>query len=352
MTDMRHRHATEALAFVAGKGLMAAALLAMVLIWPSEAAGQSIDSDESFNKGGRTSFQVLKIGLGARQVALGEASIASVTDLNSIFWNPAGLRGVRGVQTSFSYVNWFADMNYTAGAIGVRWRPVGVFAVSIASLDYGDIPEAIVSDDNQGDARTGQTFSGDDLIVGAAYSREFTDRLAIGLGVKFLRENLFTYSEQTFAYDVGTNYDVGFYGTRLAMSAQNFSGSVDWLGDDGDRIEGYDIPLVFRVGISTQVIGSDQAMFSAGSMHDLTFSSEAINTNDFSERVHLGLEYVFADVFSLRGGYRFNYEVGNASFGAGFTQSLSDIRIQIDYAYVSYQYLTAPHRLTMALSFE
>ena len=48
-----------------------------------------------FNKAGRTAMQFLKIGNGSRQVAMGEAAIAGVQDVNSIFWNPAAITGIQ-----------------------------------------------------------------------------------------------------------------------------------------------------------------------------------------------------------------------------------------------------------------
>src|SRR5450830_945576 len=99
---------------------------------------------QSFNKGGRTAFQFVKIGVGARQVALGEASIASVRDVNSAFWNPAGISGVQSVEASFSYTQWFAELKYMAGAAAIRWEGIGTFALSYSTLDYGKIPEALI----------------------------------------------------------------------------------------------------------------------------------------------------------------------------------------------------------------
>ena len=323
-----------------------------VLAWtlsvvPSVA--QDLQQASDFNKGGRTALQFLKIGIGARQASIGEASIASVQDVNSVFWNPANLRGIERLETSFSYIRWLADMNYVAGAVGARWDGVGVFAFSIASLDYGDIQEAVVATGTGGDNRTGNTFSGSDLMVGLAYARSFTDRLSLGIGVKLIREELFEYSVSQVAFDVGTSYLVGFKGTRLAMSAQNFSGPVKWLGDDSDRTEGYDIPLLYRIGVATNLICSD-AFFDVGEAHELVFSTEAINTNDYSERLHFGVEYEFADILSLRGGYRLNYEEGNFSAGVGLHPRFSGVNVRIDYAYVAYEFLDAPHRLTVSLA--
>jgi len=44
-----------------------------------------------FNKAGRTSLQFLKIGIGARSSAMGEACIANLNSVEAVFWNPAAI---------------------------------------------------------------------------------------------------------------------------------------------------------------------------------------------------------------------------------------------------------------------
>src|SRR5437588_12489556 len=81
---------------------------------------QSALMSQEFNKSGRTAFQFLKIGVGARQAALGEASIATVRDINSVFWDPAGISGITTAEASFSYARCLADMNFPAAHVGSR----------------------------------------------------------------------------------------------------------------------------------------------------------------------------------------------------------------------------------------
>lgn len=334
------------------RGVLTALALAAVLGLAAPTAvaqQQGLEQDDDFNKGGRTAFQFLKIGVGARQAALGEASIATVRDVNSVFWNPAGISGIERYEASFSYARWLAGMDYVAGAVGGRWDGIGTFALSLAALDYGDIPEAVVGPGSDG--RTGETFSGGDFLVGLTFARDFTNRLSIGVGVKYVQEDLFEYSENTIAFDVGTTYDIGYNGLQLAMSAQNFSGAVGWLAEEeGGRAEGYDVPLVFRIGLSGTLVGSN-AFMDLGAQHEVVLSTEAINTNDFNERLHFGLEYTFNDLLALRGGYRLNYDEGNWSLGAGLSPVVGGVRMRFDYAYVGYSFLAAPQRLSVSFAF-
>ncbi|UCE05603.1 MAG: PorV/PorQ family protein [bacterium] len=329
------------------KYLLTIVLLALFAI-PSSSNGQG------FNKGGRTAFQFIKIGIGARQTAMGEACISVVRDINSVFWNPANITGILTTEASFSYARWFADMNYLAGAAGYRWAGVGVFALSVSSLDYKHLQEALVLENIESvDPRTGKTFTGGDLMLGLSFAREFTNKLSIGITAKYLREELFVYDVDLLAFDVGTYYNTAFKGFRIAMSAQNFStGSISWLEKGkSDRIEGYDIPLIFRVGTTFDLIGGQSAFFNFGEDHYLQLSLDAINTNDYGERYHIGGEYWFGDFVALRSGYRFNYAEGNLSFGFGLNLEVSGLKTKVDYAYVNYEFLDSPHRFTVSFSF-
>ena len=320
-------------------------LVAVLLLASAEVRPQS------FNKAGRASFQFLKIGIGARQTGMGEAGISVVRDVNSLFWNPAGITGIQSAEASFSYNRWFADMNYFAGAAAFAVEDIGVFGVSYSNLGYGDIPEALsTSASGSSDTRTGSTFTGYDMLIGLSYARQFTSNLSIGVTGKMLREKLWIYGVTTYAFDVGTFYDTQFRGIRFAMSAQNFSGAVKFL-DIGSRREGYDIPLLFTIGVSVDLMNPGDAFINAGDDNRFTLALETVNSNDYGERWNIGGEYTFADLLSLRGGYRFNYEDGNLSFGAGVRKRISDIDVRVDFSYVSYQYLTSPWRLSVTLGY-
>ncbi len=320
----------------------------LILLLATTFAAQAGD----FNKGGRTAFQFTKIGIGARQVAMGEACVAVVRDVNAIFWNPANISGIRRMEASFTYTRWLAELNYFAGAIGVRLKGIGIVGLSAASLDYGELKESLaISPSGGNDTRTGNSFTGGDIMLGLTFTREFTDRLAIGVSLKYLREELFVYDTDLLAFDVGTYYHTGFKGIRLAMGAQNFGAkSVKWL-EESDREEGYDLPLVYKIGVAMDLIRHSNSFFNLGNPHYLQISFDAINTNDYGERYHMGAEYWFNDLIALRSGYKFNYEEGNLSLGFGLKTGIAGKRIQVDYAFVNYDVLTSPHRFTVAFAF-
>ena len=308
-------------------------------------------SGADFNKAGRTVMQFVKIGVGGHQTALGECGVVAVRDVNALFWNPAALSGIQGVEASFSYNRWFAEMTHFAGAAGIRIDGVGIVSAGYAGVDYGSIPEALVKGrGTSSDTRTGGSFGGGDVMIAIGFAREFSDQLSLGVTGKYLREKLFTYAADAFAFDVGTYYDTQFKGFRFGMSFQNFGESVKYM-DQGAREEGYDLPLVFRLGTSFNLVDNREGFFSLGPDHQVVLSFEAINTNDFGERYHVGGEYAFMDFLALRGGYRFNYDEGQLSFGVGIRKPLAGVLVSVDYSFVSYERLESPHRVTVTIAF-
>lgn len=305
-----------------------------------------------FNKAGRTSLQFLKIGVGARQSALGEANIAGIKDINSVFWNPALITGIDNIEAGFNYTQWIGDLNVMSGSVGMNLGIFGTIAVNYITLNYGDIQEALVtSPTGRNDTRTGNYFTGNNLAFGFAYARSFTDKLSIGFNVKYIQEKLFVYKTSLWAFDVGSYYDTGWRGIKLAMSAQNFSSQARFLYTKEEEQQTYEIPLVYRIGTSIELLGGPE-MFLGGdpAKHRLTFNVDAIHTNDYAERLHLGMEYWAYDLVALRGGYRINYEEGNFSAGIGINYDAGSFNLKVDYSYVVYDFLESPHRITVLMA--
>ncbi|HEX2963733.1 MAG TPA: PorV/PorQ family protein [Ignavibacteriales bacterium] len=303
-----------------------------------------------FNKAGRTTFQFLKIGVGGRAAAMGEAVIANTQDINSVYWNPAGLTGLENLEAGVNYTQWIADLSVTSAAVGYNLGPASI-AFNYMGLNYGNIQEAMTRGTSV-DTRTGRTFTGSDLALGVTLARRFTDQLSIGVNVKYLRENLFTFTSSLWAADIGTYYDTQWKGIRIAMTAQNFSKQARWMYTGDETEQSYELPLVFRIGTSMDLWGGEGLVFGGdASMNKLTVNIDAIHTNDYGERLHVGGEYVFMNMLSLRAGYRMNYEEGNLALGAGFKTELSGVKLEVDYAYVKYDFLESPHRFSLIFAF-
>src|SRR3990172_562893 len=119
-----------------------------------------------------TGYQFLEIGVSARAIGMAEAFIASVDDASAVYYNPAGLTSVPGMQITFDYLRYVADIDYAfaalafpAGKLGGNWG-IGLYA-----LDAGDIPKTTYADPH---GLSGETFGAQDFAATLSYGRHLT----------------------------------------------------------------------------------------------------------------------------------------------------------------------------------
>ena len=67
---------------------------------------------------GTTGADELLIPVGARSIATGGAFLSSVTGLEALYYNPAGLSQGKGTEAMFSFTSYLADININYFAIG------------------------------------------------------------------------------------------------------------------------------------------------------------------------------------------------------------------------------------------
>ena len=87
---------------------------------------------------GTTAADILKIGVGARAIGMGEAYVAQADDVSSLYWNPAGLALMQERQASFMYDQMYQDLKFQNANIGIPLEN-GAIGGSLSYLSYGDI---------------------------------------------------------------------------------------------------------------------------------------------------------------------------------------------------------------------
>src|SRR5258705_7614439 len=107
--------------------------LAVALVLTAQPMGLIWASGE-----GTTGADVLKIGVGARAIAMGEAYAAQADDLSALYWNPGGLALMQERQASFMYDQMYQGLNYSNAAIGIPLEN-GAVGGSVSYLGYGNI---------------------------------------------------------------------------------------------------------------------------------------------------------------------------------------------------------------------
>ncbi|NQV15312.1 PorV/PorQ family protein [bacterium] len=306
---------------------------------------------------GTAGAQFLKIPIGARSAALGGAVTGMSADASALFWNPAGIIQDHNQAFHFSYIPWMTYFNITAFGYTLNLPNSGT--LGIHALALGMEPMEITTEMEP--SGTGQYFDSQDVEVGVSYARKLMDRFSLGFTTKYLYQRIWNETASGIAFDLGTQYNIDFRNTVIAMSMRNFGPDLCMDGPDllilhddngqfPNRIlqarkqtEAYPLPLNFQFGLAAD-------FFQSAFVHS-RMAIDAIHFNDNDEQIYLGLETIIAQRFVLRSGYQFNNDEENGSLGVGLTQRVDNMVIKLDYAYVLHEHLEDTRFISVDLIF-
>lgn len=317
------------------RNIIAVLGLAGILLIPSVSGAAEI-----FEKVGTFDGQFLKIGVGARAAAMGGAFVGVADDATALYWNAAGIARIDPDKSelSINHLNWVADLSFDQIGYVFHVKSIpGAFGVSARALSMPEMVEttAYQPDPNVG---TGRTFDAGMMAAGLTYARSFTDKFSAGVTGNFIHEGLAEFSQQTYAFDVGTLYDVGTLGMKIGMAISNIGSQIKFINREAR------IPAIFRVGASAVVMESPN--------QKLISSFEFSHPPDNSEKLNFGAEYTFKRYVFLRGGYNFNYDAEGIAGGVGFHFPVSVAgQADLDYAYTDMKDLGGAHRFSLRFLF-
>ncbi len=288
-------------------------------------------------KVGTTGPQFLELGVSARAMGMAEAFTAVATDVSAVYYNPAGLTSLLGREAMFTYIRMPADVNYGFASVATPLEAIGgVVGIGAYALSSGEMIERTY--ERGGFQGTGRTFVANDFAFSIGYGRYLTDRFSVGLTIKYVGLYYHDYRSSGWSADVGTSYDTGFRGFKIAMIIKDF-------GPDQKFIDkAFALPINFKFGASINLVETANNM--------VIFSAEGSHPSDNLEKYNAGLEYSYRDRFSIRGGHRFNYDSDGFTFGGGLRVPFGQDRdLRFDYAYQYFGVLPPVHRYSMTVSF-
>jgi len=302
----------------------------------------------------QTGFQFLSVTSDARGAALGEAMTSLGAGSSALFFNPAGMAGMAGlVDLTASTNQWIADINHNAYSIAVNPArgQYGVIGFSVQTVDYGDFYGTRVDKNAKlGYVDTG-IFTLSSLAVGVGYAKQLTDRFSVGGQVRWVRQDLGesvvpvitavdtslkdVSNELTpLAFDFGTQFQTGLKSLVFGMSVRNFSKEIKYAE------EGFQLPLVFNLGISMNVMDVIKV---GGIEQSLWVSVDACHYRDHAEQVKVGVDYRLLKLLSLRGGYMSSNDESGLTFGFG----VSYYGVTFDYANTPFGVFDTVQRMTV-----
>lgn len=210
------------------------ALLALAPLRASMAAGFGP------NEIGTSGAPFLKLGADARAAGMGGAVRAAVDDATAIYWNPAGLAGLRYRHLTMThgaaYQSTFQDFIAYAQPVSSPFgsgksgrerdlRPDNFGALGVAVLYQN--AGSIATVDNTG-SKTGENITPQDVAILIAWGVTVARGLDVGAGVKYVSSKI-AGSASTGAVDIGARWRTwlpGEFPYAISFSAQNIGGQL------------------------------------------------------------------------------------------------------------------------------
>src|ERR1035437_7392160 len=307
----------------------------------------------------------LLIPVGARGIAMGTANISNTYGIEALFRNPAGLSKLdHSVDLTFSHMNYIADIGVEYGAVATDIEGFGTVALSIKSLSIGNIPITTT----QNPDGTGAVFSPQMITAGLTYSRQLTDRIAVGVTANYLTETLDKVSTSGIAFNAGVIYDnlADLNGLSFGLVLSNLGPQMKYSGSGllvlstvGGlnrpptysllNAAAFELPSSIQLGLGYKPYIDD--------MNSLQIAGTFQNNNFSGDEYKVGAEYGFNKMFFVRGGYSMSPKsqtddyIYGLTAGVGINYNIAGIGIKIDFAYRTVKYLGDNYVFGLTLGF-
>jgi hypothetical protein len=307
------------------------------------------------------SNEFLAIGVGARALGMANAQVASVNDVTSAYWNPAGLsRMENDLQAAFMHSEYFAGIaKYDYGGFATKTQNNSTIGISFLRFGVDDIPNTINLIDNNGNVNYDRitSFSAADYAFLLSYAMPTKiEGLHLGGNAKIIYRQVGDFARAWgFGLDIGAQYYKK--GWRFGAVARDVTSTFNvWSYNLSPRmievftLTGNEIPdqsleltlprLILGVGrtfLVTEKIGLTPEV-----NLDLTLDGKrnvAITGDPVSIDPYFGIEAGYSKLIFLRAGLgniqKVKAEIGNyttTTFQPNIGIGLSLKGVNIDYA--------------------
>jgi len=306
-----------------------------------------IAAAKDFGQVATSGAQLLKINFDPRASALGYAAASMVNNASAVYTNIAGTGFVQNADVAFTYLPYFADLKLMSAAGAYNVEGIGVFSLHIAGFTSDEEITTIEQENG-----TGERYSISNLTVGVGFSRYVMENLIVGFQAKLYSESYYGHSAHAFAFDIGTNYALGFANSKLALVLQNFGPNVRPLSgsyvdySDNFNQKNYNdapLPVTFRASFTAEPF--------VGETYRVRFNADLVHPNDNIEHYNFGAEILLMDVVALRGGVKLNYDDETFAAGIGIDGTkLLGSGLRIDYSYENFKILPSVQKLSLGFS--
>jgi hypothetical protein len=269
------------------------------------------------------SNEFLNIGVDAAALGMSNAVVASSNNVNSVYWNPAGLIRMEEQEVSLMHSSYFANIaqfNYAAFAMPID--DVSAFGFSVIRFSVDDILNTTQLIDDQGNINYDRisTFSTADWAFTFSYAREAKlDGFSYGANAKVIRRVIGEFANSWgFGFDVGLqfkrgNWQVGLMARDITTTYNTWSIDEEKFAEISGAVENQnqELPETTEITLPKLQLGLART-FTFHYDHILTaevnMNMRFIQTNDVisssavSATPALGLEYSFVNLVFVRAG--------------------------------------------------
>lgn len=256
-----------------------------------------------------TGLAFLKLGVGARSIAMGEAFSSVVDDGTAVIYNPARLNSGSNNNVTLMYNSAMKDL--TNNFIGVKFKynklgiGLGLFKTNIADIEIRTIPGAPID-----------KFDAQNLSANLSLCYELYSNLSVGVTSKMLYEKIYIDEASGYAFDIGTNYSKDNLSLSFVLSNL---GSINALKEVSTKL-----PTSVRFGGAYSFIKNN---------FNFILALDGFKVLDGGKlHINSGAEVSYKDIVFIRAGYQTAYENKGFTTGIGFKYK----GINMDYAFVPY----------------
>lgn len=305
------------------------------------------------------SNEFMNIGVDAAALGMSNTVVAATSDVNSGYWNPAGLIHLEDHQVSLMHANYFANIaqyDYLAYASPIDDR--SAWGISLIRFGVDDILNTTELIDSQGniDYNRISLFSTADYGFTFSYARKLpVPGFQYGVNAKVIRRIIGKFANSWgFGFDVGLQFEKNNWKFGLMLrditttyniwnidedEYQKISNSIP--GENQELPESTEITAPkAQLGIAKKfIIRYDYSILAAANMNmRFAKTNDLISTDFVSIDPALGLEFGYTDLVFVRAGignFQNVQQLDNSekvgfqpNIGLGFKYK----GIQIDYA--------------------
>ena len=272
---------------------------------------------------GTSGADFLELGTGSRPLSMGEAFAAEINDINSIYYNPAGLGSLRYPVLSVFHNELILDSRFEnvmfAYPMYGGWFGLSNSLFWVPAFDKIDI---------NGETTGKVKFYNGNFTAGYGYD---FGSFYLGGTLKYIYQQIDTLFVSSFATDVGIIKGMYLY-SPFDSPIRNFHVGFSILNVGTNAMDD-PLPRMIRLGTSyklTKWFGMNLDMtenfINSSDLYDFTYLFEE------SFRVNTGVEFNYLELLYLRGGWRFN-DAGTYSLGLGLNYAIGNTAFSIDTSY-------------------